>query len=225
MAMLYISWRWIKRERNKSISSEVTSRRKYSQPVQCSWPFLSRLCWQKAYQPPNTRRTLSFSMKASFSTEYQALLLIENRLSRVRYKIIVGSRKRKGLCRKNIISPTPGDLRLSKLVIDIFLMSENIELVERRLSPKLIMFVTDSFRRSLCDLSGNAAFVCVPLALLAVALALDDGDVGDCSNGKDNDDLFITMPSSCSCCSSAIVEGWCLWLESKRFSLSSTPFD
>src|SRR4051812_30877226 len=37
------------------------------------------------------------------------------------------------------ILPTPGDLRLSKFVIDIFRMSEKIELVERRLSPKLIM--------------------------------------------------------------------------------------
>lgn len=58
----------------------------------------------------------------------------------------------------NFISPTPGDLRLSKFVIDIFLMSENMELVERRLSPKLIMLVTDSFRRSLCDLSGSDTF-------------------------------------------------------------------
>lgn len=105
--------------------------------------------------------------------------------------------------KENIISPTPGDLRLSKLVIDIFLMSENIELVERRLSPKLIMLVTDNFLRSLCDLSGSA-FVCAALAVLTIVQTLGDGDVGDCSNGKDNDDLFITMPSSCS---SAIVAG------------------
>lgn len=66
--------------------------------------------------------------------------------------------ERDGIEREKIISPTPGDLRLSKFVIDIFLMSENIELVERRLSPKLMMLVTDNFRLSLCDLSGSAAF-------------------------------------------------------------------
>lgn len=62
---------------------------------------------------------------------------------------------KKDCVKENIISPTPGDLRLSKFVIDIFLMSENMELVERRLSPKLMMLVTDNFLRSLCDLSGN----------------------------------------------------------------------
>lgn len=61
---------------------------------------------------------------------------------------------------------------------------------------------------------------------MAVALAVnDDGDVGDCSNGRDNDDLFITIPSSCSCCSSTIVEGWWPWFGTKSISFSSCPFD
>lgn len=57
-----------------------------------------------------------------------------------------------------VISPT-GDFRLSKFVIDIFRISENIELVDLRLSPKLMMFVTDNFLLSLCDLSGRETFM------------------------------------------------------------------
>lgn len=109
-------------------------------------------------------------------------------------------------------------------------MSENIELVERRLSPKLMMFVTDNFLRSLCDLSGKETFTWFPELLLFGWRFGDseDGDEGDCSNGNDNDDLFMicsmTMPSSCSWSSSAIVAGW-LWLDTKRVSFSSLPFD
>lgn len=51
----------------------------------------------------------------------------------------------------------------------------------------------------------------------------DDGDVGDCSNGNDNDDLFMTKPPSCSCCSSSIVAGW--WFDTSRISFSSFPVD
>lgn len=125
----------------------------------------------------------------------------------------------------NLILPT-GDLRLSKFVIDIFLISENIELVERRLSPKLMMFVTDNFRRSLCDLSGRAiTFMWFPDELLETLLGInDDGAMGDCSTGNDNDDLFIISPSSCSWSSSAIVAGW-LWFGIATMSFSSLPFD
>ena len=89
-------------------------------------------------------------------------------------------------------------------------MSENIELVERRrCSPKLMMFVTDNFLLSLCDLSGRALAL-FPEGLLLTALGEIlgvKGVVGDCSKGNDNDDLFKIIPSSCSCCSSAIVAG------------------
>lgn len=126
---------------------------------------------------------------------------------------------------KKIISPTPGDLRLSKFVIDIFLMSENMELVERRLSPKLIMLVTDSFRRSLCDLSGSDTFTWFPDELDWALAVTYDGDVGDWpSNGNDNDDLFITMLPLSSCCSSAIVAGWVWFVVTIRISFSSFPF-
>lgn len=209
-------------ERNKSINWIKSLCNECLQPDRCSLPFSNRWCWRKAYQHPSTRHTLSFSTKALFSTEYPAWLLIENQLCRVRGKDM----ERDGIEREKIISPTPGDLRLSKFVIDIFLMSENIELVERRLSPKLMMLVTDNFRLSLCDLSGSAAFTWFPDGLLFTwILAPGDGEVGDCSNGSDNDDLFMTIPSSCSCCSSSIVAGW-LWLDdTKRFSFSSCPFD
>lgn len=101
----------------------------------------------------------------------------------------------------------PGDFRLSKFVIDIFLMSENMELVERRLSPKFMMFETDNFRLSLCERSGSDTFTWFPDALpFAVRLATDSGDDGvDFSIGSDNDDLLNEFSS----CSSAIVAGCC----------------
>lgn len=49
-------------------------------------------------------------------------------------------------------------------------------------------------------------------------VAKDDGEVCDCSTGNESDDLFMVMPSSCSCCSSAIVAGW---VDVKRVSFSS----
>jgi hypothetical protein len=108
----------------------------------------------------------------------------------------------------------PGDLRLSKLVIDIFLISENMELVERLLcSPKLMIFETDNFLRSLWDLSHafDVAVEWFPIELLPLAWLFvllfgneGEGDVGLCSNGSDNEDLFLMLPlSSCS----AIVAG------------------
>lgn len=121
---------------------------------------------------------------------------------------------------------------LSKLVIDIFLISENMELVDRRrCSPKLMMFETDNFLRSLCDLSHADDFVVVlfPFKLLLLAwllLLLDDGDgdVGLCSNGKDKDDLFF--PTTLSSCSSIVAGMWLLTLfDAKSVCLSSSPFN
>jgi hypothetical protein len=132
----------------------------------------------------------------------------------------------------------PGDLRLSKLVIDIFLISENMELVERLLcSPKLIIFETDSFLRSLWDRSHafDAAVAAaewfpivelLPLAWLFVLLLGNEGegDVGLCSNGNDNEDLFLILPlSSCS----AIVAGILLLtlFDVKSVCFSSSPIN
>jgi hypothetical protein len=117
--------------------------------------------------------------------------------------------------KKIIISPTLGDLRLSKFVIDIFLMSEKMELVDRLLSPKFIMFETDNFLLSLWDLSGSETFTTwFPVELLFELRFTDNGEVGvDLSTGNDSEDLLMAFSS----CSSAIVAGWC---DCKRFSLS-----
>jgi hypothetical protein len=131
------------------------------------------------------------------------------------------------------LSPTPGDLMLSKLVIDIFRISENIELVERlRCSPKLMIFDTDNFLRSLCDRSQAVDFKfewfpteLLPLAwllLLFVVVNDGDGDVGLCSNGRDNDDLFFPLSS----CSSIVAGMWLLTLfDVNNVCLSSSPFN
>lgn len=130
------------------------------------------------------------------------------------------------------LSPTPGDLMLSKLVIDIFRISENMELVDRRrCSPKLMIFDTDNFLRSLCDRSHAVVdFAAFPFKLLLLALLLlfvagneGDGEVGGpCSNGNERDDLFFTTLSSCS----TIVAGmWLLTLfDVNSICLSSSLF-
>lgn len=133
----------------------------------------------------------------------------------------------------------PGDLMLSKLVIDILRISENMELVERlRCSPKLIMFDTDNFRRSLCDLSHAVALFVAwfpidpllfpfPLWLLWVMLLFvtneGEGDVGLCSNGSDNEDLCLPFSS----CSSIVAGKWLLLMLFivNRVCLSSSPFE
>lgn len=120
---------------------------------------------------------------------------------------------------KIIISPMLGDFRLSKFVIDIFLMSEKMELVERRLSPKFMMFETDNLRLSLCERSGSDTLTWFPVAFpFAVRLAPDSGDDGvDFSIGSDNDDLLIEFSS----CSSAIVAGCgCCCCVCNKFSFS-----
>lgn len=96
----------------------------------------------------------------------------------------------------------PGDFRFSKFVIDIFLMSENMELVERRLSPT---FATDNFRLSLWDLSGREVLTGFPGGLPWETVVL--WTFGCCSSGRDNDDL-LTKISSWSRFSSVIVSGW-----------------
>lgn len=146
------------------------------------------------------------------------LLFIDNQLKGVKWRV-------NG---REIILPT-GDLRLSKFVIDIFLISENIELVDLRLSPKVIMLVTDNFRLSLCDLSGRETFIWFPDELFKAWLfgLKDDGGsivIGEFSTVNDDEDLFITRPSSCSTSSSAIVAGW-LWFETGTTSFSSFPVD
>lgn len=111
-----------------------------------------------------------------------------------------------------------GDLRLSKFVIDIFLMSEKMELVDRLLSPKFIMFETDNFLLSLWDRSGSETFTTwfppAPVELPFELRFTDNGEVGvDLSTGNDSEDLLMAFSS----CSSAIVAGWC---DCNRFSLS-----
>lgn len=48
--------------------------------------------------------------------------------------------------------------------------------------------------------------------------------MGDCENGNDNDDLFMTTISSCSGCSSVIVAG-CPWFGTKNITFSSYSFE
>lgn len=129
----------------------------------------------------------------------------------------------------------PGDLMLSKLVIDIFLIFSNTELVERlRCSPKLMIFETDNFLRSLCDLSHAVAlllllllfviwFIEFVLLLLLFVCNEGEGDVGLCSNGNDNEDLFFAF-SSCS----SIVAGillLTLFDVNNNVCFSSSPFN
>lgn len=60
--------------------------------------------------------------------------------------------------------------------------------------------------------------------MLLLFVVVNDGDVGLCSNGRDNDDLFF--PPTLSSCSSIVAGMWLLTLfDVNIVCLSSSPFN